>query len=468
MRGFLFGLLFLLACNPQLPIAQLTPAPTGSPVTRADASVAIPTAEHTAFLSFGDKLHLVDLTTGKDASDFPPIDTFATPNFSPDGKTVVLYDSGTQVCEPGDGGMWCHREATGLIFINTATHRQIKMALPGGGWLGATVPFRSDSEYLALSYIQHETSTLMIINVQAGKLVMQRTVDFRPSFLNFAPDGNSLVVYAPALEDDTRTTPPPPPHVMLLDATTLQDQWDQILTDVVHGSWCIGVCVPVNGELASQVRYPAIVPSQDGGQLYIVHAGVEQLTTVDLRARTVQTTKIEMAQGPIEKFLAFFATSVQAKGNDTGSYISAVLSSDGKSLYVGSQDLQAGDYTIGTLERVEISSRHILSKYAVANQPDVSDYFYEMNLLADGAHLYFVRGDSASHWETTVMDVSRWLPVANLDNWRLLIAHGVNGTPILLAHQPGSGPAQLGIVDPTTFHISRTFSLDTNDGWIQP
>lgn len=466
MRILILALLFLLACRAQPAVVQSTPAPTLPPAPTAN--VVAPTASQAAFLNFDADLHLIDLTTGKDAPDFSLIRKSGIATFSDDGKTIALVENGAELCRSKNGGMSCRLSAVNLRLLEPQTQHQTKMPFPSGGWVDAAPVFSHDGTKIAVSYQNGDTTTIMLVNVQTATLIKQRVVPYTPSLMNFTQDNQSLMLYAPAAMDGESTIPPSAPQLLLLDSTTLQNEWDQTLTDVVSGVWCVSKCDGSYETRVGQVWSPAVVLSRDGNRLYILHADADKLTTVDLTAHTVQTNNVETARGAFENFLAFFANTAYAKGEANGAYKSAVLSADGASLYAISQKIMNQTYSLGALQQIDLATGRVKSQYTITNNSKLDEYVNELNLTPDGSHLYITRSESSNHWETDFFDANTLQLTSTLDGWRTFRAHTRAGQQLLLAQIPNLSPIQLAIVDPATFQVSQPLILAAHEPWLEP
>lgn len=466
MRILILALLFLLACSAQPALVQSTPAPS-VPLVPTAHTVA-PAASQAAFLNFDEDLHLIDLTTGKDAPDFSLIRKSGTATFSNDGKTIALVETGAEICQAKNGGMSCRLTAVNLRLLDPQTQHQIKMPFPSGGWVDAAPVFSHDGTKIAISYQHGDTTTIMLVDVQTAALINQRVVSYPPALMHFTQDNKSLMLYAPDAKDVASSIPPSAPHLVLLDAATLQNEWDQALTDVVSGTWCVSKCDASYETRVSQVWSPAVVLSSDGNRLYILHADADKLTIVDLVAHTVQTNTVETARGAFENFLAFFATTAFAKGEANGTYKSAVLSADGASLYAISQNITNQTYSLGALQQIDVATGQVKSQYALVNDSKFDEYVNDFALTPDGSHVYITRSQSSNHWETDLYDAKTLQPATILDGWRTFMAHTRDGHAILLAQKPNLSPTQLAVVDPVTFQVSPPLTLAAHDTWLDP
>jgi hypothetical protein len=466
------GVVLTACASATLAPAPIPPSPqvTMLPVTPSPSVKAAPTS--TVLLDPDNSIYWIDLATGKSVPGFMPL-AHAAAVRSADGLQMAAIQERGQSCESSGGGTACYAGANALEIIDVQTGRAVSNTLKSGGWAWP-LTFSPDTFHIALALNQDASSNILLVDARTAQLVAQGTLDFRPSLLNFSQDGKLLIVYGQPESDKPGVTQPPPPRVALFDAATLEMQWEQVLPEIVSGYWCIENCQGQEGQRLSAEWNPAVIPSKDGRQLYIVHADAEKLTTVDFSARKIRTTVIQAARSWFDNFLARTADVAEAKGGAEGASKYAVLSSDGKKLYLiaptmtapRSADNSVWDttYRVGDLEVIDVQSGNKLAALAMANREGVNEYLHEINLTPDGRRVFAVRSDPNNYWWTEVFDAQTLQPVAQLAKWRLLVARRVDGQPVLLAQQGISN--RLAVIDPETFAVVRSFSLEADPVWV--
>lgn len=471
--------IILTACSPATstpPTSVLLtptslPQPTLPPVTPSPSMNAAP--ESSVILGLGNSIYWIDLATGKKVPGFTPLDPAGAMR-SADGMQMAVIQERGKSCESSGGGTACYPGASALKIIDVQTGRAVSNTLESGGWAWP-LTFSRDATRVVLALNQDTSSNILLVDARTAQLVAQSALTFRPSLLNFTQDGKMLVVFGQLLSDKPGVTQPPPPRVALFDAATLELQWEQALPEIVSGYWCIEICQGQEGQQLSAYWNPAVIFSKDGRQLYIVHADAQKLTTVDFAARKIRTTAIQAARSWFDNFLDLFADVAEAKGGANGTFKYAVLSPDGTKLYVIAAAMTAArsadnsfwdtTYRVGDLEVIDVQSGRKLAALAMTNREEVSEYLDGIDLTPDGAHILVVRGDPNNNWWTEVFDAQTLQRVAQLDKWRVFVARRVDGRPILLAHQPPNSN-QLAVIDPQTFAVIRSFSLEADAGWV--
>jgi len=285
-----------------------------------------------------DEIHVIDPTNGQDVPGYPPF-VAAPYRLSADGKQLAAIESHGQSCEGSGGGTACRGSADVLHLVDLQSWREITATLSAQGWAGPG-SFSSPTRRLALVVNEQRASNLLIFDTGTGQAISQRSLPFRPALMAYSQDGTMLAIYGQPLSSDPGITQPNPPRVLLLDATRLEIIWDQVLVSILNGDWCLENCQASHEKQLFANWMLAVVFSNDGGKLYIVHADAERLTTVDFVARSISSVEIETAHAWTEQLLDLTAGVAEAKGGANGASKTAVLAPDGGKLY-----LLGGTYT---------------------------------------------------------------------------------------------------------------------------
>lgn len=417
------------------------------------------------------EIHLVDPATGRDLpgrtlrtiSDNPLYTLPAA--ISSDGQRLAVVGSRGQSCEPFAGGSSCRPSADELMLVNLPAQRRVKAALPGQGWVGLFA-FNPQSSTLALSYELKKNSMLMLFDTHTGQLIGQRVLEFRPALVSFALDGTSLALYGAPLGPNPGIAKPGSPHLLLLEAATLEVQWEQPLERILSGSWCEENCAAPHEERLFAYWSPAVVLSQDGRRLYLVHADEEKLTTVDLAARVVRSVEMQAARPWLEELLALTAGVAQAKGTGMGGFKTAVLSVDGIRLFVLGQAMEAtptpeghwqSSTTLLGLQVIEVENgRKVASLDTQASG---------IRLTPDGAYLLLEGWGEQEPW-TEVLDAATLERVAHLTGWEVVFSRQTDNQSVLLARRSGQTTTELAVLDPRFFNVARSWQVEGHASWI--
>jgi len=412
-----------------------------------------------------DEIHLVDPETGQDVPDYPP---FLTVPYllSPDGKQLAAIESHGQSCEASGGGTACRWSADVLHLVDLHSWREVTVTLSAQGWAGPS-SFHPASRSLAVVINEQQSSTLLLFDTGTGQAITQRSLPFRPTLMQHTEDGTMLAIYGQPLSSNPGMVKPDPPRVLLLDATTLDITWEQQLASILSGDWCLENCQASHEKRLFASWIPAVVFSSDGRKLYLVHADAERLTTVDFIARSVSSVDIQTAQGWVEKLLDLAAGVAEAKGGTNGAAKTAVLAPDGTKLYlIGGTytatrdpqgDWQNADDSLG-LQVIDVASGRKLASYDTRAR-------WWIRISPDGTFVFLTDSDG-QQWSTEVIDTNSLQRVAQLEKWEVLPTRRLDGQPILLASQLPGQPSQLAVLDPRSFAVMHSWSVNGYASWV--
>jgi hypothetical protein len=349
-------------------------------------------------------------------------------------------------------------------MVDLPAWRAVTATLPAKGWV-SPVTFSPDAGRVALGYQDEVSSTLMLFDTNTGHLVAQQALAFRPSLLKYMQDGTALVIYGQPLGAAPGMSKPDAPRLLLVDAATLDVQWEQPLADILSGDWCLENCDMPHGEQVFAYWRPAVVPSHDGLKLYIVHADEEMLTTVDFDARTLSTTEIQVARSWFEELLALTAGVAEAKGLENGASKEAVLSPDGTRLYTVGRTVNStrdanGEWQIAEdylgLQAIDVNRGHILTS--------LDSEAKTIKTTLDGAYLFLADWDGRVWW-TEVIDAKSLQRVTRLERWEVVPSRRMDGQPILMASNPYRS-SQLAVFDSHSFDVLYTWSVEGYAEWM--
>jgi hypothetical protein len=276
----------------------------------------------------------------------------------------------------------------------------------------------------------------------------------------------SLVLYGAPLGADPGIAKPGSPRLLLVEAATLEVQWEQPLESILSGSWCEEKCAAPHEERLFAYWSPAVVLSQDGRRLYLVHADEEKLTTVDLAARVVRSVEMQAARSWLEELLAHTAGVAQAKGAGMGAFKTAVLAADGTRLFVLGQAWEAtptpeghwqSSQTPRGLQVIEVESgRKVASLDTQASG---------IRLTPDGAYLLLDGWGEQEPW-MEALNAATLEEVARLTGWEVVLSRQTDSQPVLLARQLSQATTELAVLDPRSFKVAKSWQVKGNASWI--
>jgi len=424
---FLTFALILTACAAPQQDSPATPQAVSSPVVESKATpvpvkpTAAPATLENSLLavewnggSEGNLLAPLDPNSGLALADYTPVsfgrDYFYA--FSPDRHTLAAVTFANDNTHNGS-----------LLLVDIRAWKTQKFDLKLRGWVNA-MAFSPDGRQLALAHGE-SPYRLTVIDLERGVITAQEKTDSFVMRLKFTADGESLMLYSPAMQNfSTDEMSGDAPQVLLLDARDLSLRWSANLEGVRDGIFPKDEETAVDFNQPGTAMYltPALAFAPDRDVLYVVHADSEQLTAVDFSAQTVETVEVQDRLSWFEQLLSFDADVVHAKVAD-GTSKQAALSPDGQFLYVlgvnneSFQDEQGNwqmDQTPLGLEIIHASDGTRLMHI----ETDATD----LSLSPDGHFLYLRNWSQGDPW-TEVFDTST----------RQMIAHkvGVYASPAL-------------------------------------
>lgn len=112
------------------------------------------------------RLHLIDLSTGLDASGHLPLalptgDEITESIISADKRLLAVVSGEGQACQAYAGGSACHLEADNLHLLDLVAWKMTSVPLAGGGRV-VHLAFSPDGMRLALAYNAAGKSTLQV------------------------------------------------------------------------------------------------------------------------------------------------------------------------------------------------------------------------------------------------------------------------------------------------------------------
>jgi hypothetical protein len=337
--------------------------------------------------------------------------------------------------------------------------------------------FSPDGSRLALVYIERQNSAVFSVDTRSGEVTGRRALDppFRPALLAYRDDGAALALYGQPLGANPGVSSPDPPRVLLLDAGSLEAQWERTLENIVSGQWCLENCASSLEQWLSVSWTPAVVASRDGRTLFIVHADADRLTTVDLDARSVRTVDVAEPGQPqtalvrLGRLLGLAASVAQAKGNDTGAYKTAALSLDGSRLYVLGRTMAATRDARGNVQPAIAS----LGLRLVETQTARTIAFRDVDATAvrmapDGRHVLLSGRVGSAPW-TEALDAASLQPVKRVEGWEIVPSRRPDGRVALVAGGTTYSrfpSTRLAVFDPGSFDLARPWSIPGIASWL--
>lgn len=497
MKAIVLLLVTLAACTAVSPAdeAELGERPEATDEAGTEAApTPVATAKPSPAVAPGDSVLLsrwnkeagrheivpVDPAGGEVVPGAPPLVTgaaagaqFVAPTaLAPDGSRAAAVRQGGRSCEPYAGGTSCRAGAAGVTLLDVRSwHTATITFSQKSGWVGPMV-FSPDGAQLAMAYHRPSHETLIRVDAEAGRVAAEAALPVRPSQVAYALEGSALVVYGAPRADQPGSALPDPPRVLLLDAQTLEVEWEKELPAVLDGEWCLN-CPTEHAERLQAHWQPAVAVSPAGDALYVVHADEERLTTVDLAGRSVSSTAIAPAQSWLEWLLARTAGVAEAKWGTEGALKRAVVSPDGERLYVTGEAMAATEDDDGfwrtersplDLQVVDVASGRELAR----RTPDVASP-WSLQWAPDGERLLVFGWEDGSPL-TEVVDAESLETVARPE-LEVVVTRRLDGRPVILgvAWRPATpGEDRLALLDGETLAVVHSWPTGAYAAWVRP
>ena len=192
------------------------------------------------------------------------------------------------------------------------------------------------------------------------------------------------------------------PHVLIVDLARDRITADMRLDGVKAGQFrenLTNATPPARGESWQYVTYnPGLAWDLENSLLYIVHADEDKVTVVDLaREAIAQQTRLHPQRSFLEWLSASLTLTAQAKGGPE-LQVRAVLSRDGKRLYVFSQDTETG--------QLKAAKLRVIATDGMREVSHIDDLLTDFALTPDDKSLLVVKGETVNLYGFDMM-VSR-------------------------------------------------------------
>jgi hypothetical protein len=187
------------------------------------------------------------------------------------------------------------------------------------------------------------TSRLILVDLRQSKIAARLDLEMNTNQVGFTTDGELAIMGEFKQEGRMERIG----RAVLLDGSDLKLLWTRDLPEVHYSSEDAS---SLSDPLMGRYLTPAVVQSHDKDLMYIVTADEDKLVTVDFSGRSVKTSAVKLARSWIDRLVEVLsmARPVHAKMLN-GTTKSAVLSANGKTLYVTGQtttvvELENGEF----------------------------------------------------------------------------------------------------------------------------
>ncbi len=451
----------LSACTSATPPQTLippSPGPTLASVTSnsdlESLGTGVPVIEYVGEHS---RFVVISPVTGKPLDVFTPIPTDNNYNyaFAPDGHTLALVTDGQ------------------LYFIDLPSGKYHMSPLDLHGWI-STVAYSSDGNLLAVAGGAAD-GALRVIDAKSGNVNASTQAGFSIRNIQFTTDGKGLMAYGPQLASTgvaaNAGVSVGAPKAASFAASDLTVLWSVKLDGIRDGTFPKDADASTTQDIyqpgAAWHYQPGIAFAPGADVLYLVHGDEDKLTTIDFAKQKVNTVDLYVKTTWFDQLLEWTAGVAHAKGAD-GTSKQAVISADGKSLYVvGTTDA----YSKNSTGNWDVTQTFVGLQVIATEDGSIVDQqdsdAYSVAQSSDGKYLLLMgwQNNTGTSW-TEVYEIASHKIIRRIGSVTLTPTRRVDGTPILVSSEYfGNNLCHLASVDSSTWTIASDWKSDCV-GWL--
>jgi DNA-binding beta-propeller fold protein YncE len=468
-------LALLVSCSAPATVA----VPVGPPPTLTTVAGLTPTMTQVVDPAFGNAvlftrydrqrdrhaLQPVNPETGQVLTQYAPIEISrnVAHAFAPDGGRLAIVNYNF----PNGGA-----EVSGGAFysIDLRTWQTVTTTLRLDDYAHA-IAFRPDGAQVAFVYGRPDRQTLVVMDARQPRLIAERSLPLQPARLAWSADGGALLMYGSALQKMGLGAGQSRQRVLKVRAIDLETTWEAELPDVLDGIWCVERCAARDGSAGLVEWHAGEVFTEDKRQLLVAHPDSDTLTTVDWVAQQLTTAPVHVARGLVEQALALSTPGAAAKNMGRGGGKVAILSPDGRQLYVTQYTQRPADSPrepaireYGPLQIVDWQAR------SMTLRPDLR--YAGMQPAVDGATAYWFPPMPEQGSKTVDARSFQDLALkhsATLDRGvGLSSTRRLNGAPILLGVADAETTSSFMVLDPGSFAPLHAWKVEGYANWLVP
>lgn len=241
-------------------------------------------------------------------------------------------------------------------------------------------------------------------------VITQFPSSFIPWSLHRLLSGNLAIYGVPT---DPNNLAEDVPHVLIIDPAGKRIAADARLDGAKAGQFREKVTTQTPSPQGESWQYMSYAPGWawdlERSLLYVVHADEDKVTVVDLaKEALIRQTAIHLQQSFLESILESLIPTAEAK-SVSGPVVRAMLSRDGKRLYVFSQKMERGELRAANLRVIATDGMRQISR--------LDELLTDFALTPDGQSLLAIKGEIVSPYGFDMM-VSRDVYVFDAETLR--------------------------------------------------
>ena len=467
-RLLLAALGFLASCAPLRPTAPDTSLPadvlmlaTEPAATASGGSIllAAPGRERGSY-----HVWAVDagngVAPGQGAPDFTvPGRAMGAFALSPDGQRLAIATGSSTYCEPLGIGTACWDGSETVSLVDLTTGRADPIDLPKPSRV-SQLAFDSSGQHLAMVVHAQGRPNLVTVDVSLARIAGQSTLPIDPSFLAYAADDASLVLFGSDPGSEPGLSPPGPAQVLILQESDLSVLWNETIDGMHMGSWCIDGCGSTQEPSRTAIWYPAYVLQPGSDRLLVLHAEANRLTAVDIGRRLVESMEIGPAKTWLDRLMAWGTSSAEAKGWAEGAIKQAVISPDGSRLYDLGRLLHATANQDGSVDGWEEPlGLDVVDPVDGVRLAHLDTDASGLGISKDGRWLLLARWESYG-LVSEVLNAQSLESEATFEDWQILPVLSLEGRSLLLAYSQSESNTRFALIDARTMQRSSAWTVD--------
>jgi len=467
-RILLAALGLLASCAPPRPTAPDTSLPTdvltiatepAAPASGGSILLAAPGRErgsyHVWAVDAGNGVAL-----GQGALDFAvPGRAMGAFALSPDGQRLAIATGSSTYCEPLGIGTACWDGSETVSLVDLPTGRADPIDLPKPSRV-SHLAFDSSGQYLAMVVHAQGRPNLVTVDVSPARIAGQSPLPIDPSFLAYAADGTSLVLFGPDPGSEPGLSPPGPAQVLIVRESDLSILWDQTIDGMHMGSWCLDGCDSTQEPSRTAIWSPAFVLQPGSDRLLVLHAEANLLTAVDIGRRLVESMEIGPAKTWMDRLMAWGTLSAEAKGWAEGAITQAVLSPDGSRLYGLGRILHASTHPDGSVDGWEEPlGLDVVDPLDGVRLAHLDTDAWGLGMSKDGRWLLLTRS-ADDGLLSEIINAQSLESEATFEDWQILPVQSLEGQSLLLAYWQGETYTRFALIDPSTMQRWSAWTVD--------
>ena len=459
---------FLASCSTLRPAAPDTPLPAAVPEL-ADEPAA-PASQASILLAAPDResgsFHVWAVDAGNGAAPGPAALDFAIPGramgafaLSPDGLRLAMATGSLKYCEPSGIGTACWDGSETVSLVDLTTGRANSIELPKPSRV-SQLAFDSSGEHLAMVVHAQGSPNLMTVDVSLARITAQSPLAIDPSFLAYAADGASLVLFGSNPGSEPGLSPPGPAQVLIVHGPDSSVVWNYVIDGMQMGSWCMDGCGSTQEPSRTAIWSPAFVLQPGSDRLLVLHAEANLLTAVDIGGRLVESMEIGPAKTWVDRLMAWGTLSAEAKGWAEGAITQAVISPDGSRLYDLGKLLHARTREDGSIDGWEEPlGLDVVDPLDGIRLAHLDTDAWGLGMSRDGRWLLLTR-PADDGLLSEILNAQSLESEATFEDWQILPVQSLEGRSLLLAYWQGETYTRFARIDPSTMQRSSAWTVD--------